>query len=45
MPDIDVLHWAMWTYAPTQLLTYILADMTMVAVICYKDDCPSYDPL
>jgi hypothetical protein len=45
MPNIHVLHWAMWTYAPTELLNYILADTAMVAMICYKGDCRSYDVL
>jgi len=45
IPNIDVLHWAMWTYAPTELPLYILADTAMVAMIGYKGDCPSYDEL
>ena len=45
MPNTDVLHQAMWIYAPTALPRYIHADTATVAMIGYKGECPSYDRL
>ena len=45
MPNIDVLHRAMWTYASTELSYYICVTKAMVAMINYKYHSTGYDKL